>query len=333
LSKRLQYSRWRRLPKVYRSGEYRIPEAPDESLRLTLYIPAHLLDAAEVQAERAGVGTVQDYCADLLIRAIESQRIQEQVAEVEARRGPLEGFQEIANDAEYLAEWNALASGLAVGGLGSASAPSDPDSQQTRFRLIEEPALLSRTRPSFGGPPHEGEVTESSGSNPPSASAAPEQGGATDMPEQPPTIEPPPAATPPPASLETTAGSTRPLSAAAMTVLRHSGQAGVEDPMTFLSALRRGEAVAASEVAELTRALTALEEEYRDCDTIDRRLAYALHRLAFEAQVLHTDAWSGTFDAWTVSVIRNVQEAVDRILSGQDIHYYPTDEPKPENLL
>jgi hypothetical protein len=50
---------------------------------------------------------------------------------------------------------------------------------------------------------------------------------------------------------------------------------------------------------------------------LERRLAHALHRLALESQVLHTDAWPGAFDKWTVDAIRAVQAAVERILSGE----------------
>jgi hypothetical protein len=116
------------------------------------------------------------------------------------------------------------------------------------------------------------------------------------------------------------------LSAAAEVVLRHALQAGEEGP-SFLAGLRRGEPAAVAEVAELARGLQELERETRGAVVLDRRLAYALHRLAFEAQVLHTDAWPGIFDEWTVDTVRAVQEAVDRILSGQDIRYY-TPEPR-----
>jgi hypothetical protein len=75
---------------------------------------------------------------------------------------------------------------------------------------------------------------------------------------------------------------------------------------------------------ELLQALNALEIEYRDAKNLDRRVAYALHRLAFEGQVLHTEAWPGSLDQETVNLLRSVQEAVDRILSGEDIRYYPT---------
>ena len=37
---------------------------------------------------------VQEYCAELLARAIEIERVKQHVAQVEARRGPLEGLSE-----------------------------------------------------------------------------------------------------------------------------------------------------------------------------------------------------------------------------------------------
>ncbi len=118
--------------------------------------------------------------------------------------------------------------------------------------------------------------------------------------------------------------------------MRHAGQAE-DDPHAFLPALRRGAAVPASEVAELAQALHELELEHRDKPEMDRRLTFALHRLAFESQILHTDAWPGVFDLWTVDMLRAVQEAVERILSGQDIRYYPasdelTPSTRPEML-
>ena len=39
---------------------------------------------------------------------------------------------------------------------------------------------------------------------------------------------------------------------------------------------------------------------------------------------LLTDAWPGVFDERVITAIRTVQEAVERILSGQDIRYYPS---------
>ena len=113
-------------------------------------------------------------------------------------------------------------------------------------------------------------------------------------------------------------------------ILRHAGQAG-DDPYAFLPCLRRGESVPPAEVAELAQALSELERDYRGAPSMDRSLTFALHRLAFESQILATDAWPGAFDVWTVDMVRAVQEAVERILSGRDIRYYPTTlEDSPE---
>jgi len=114
------------------------------------------------------------------------------------------------------------------------------------------------------------------------------------------------------------------LSVASRAVLRHAGQEA-DDPQAFLPCLRRGESISVTEVAELAQALQDLEVEVRDSRTLDRRIVFALHRLAYEGQILHTDAWPGAFDPWTVEALRAVQEAVERILSGQDIRYFPND--------
>lgn len=112
-------------------------------------------------------------------------------------------------------------------------------------------------------------------------------------------------------------------SAAALVVLRHAAVFG-EDSSGFLACLRRGETIDPDLARELLQALIDLEAELQDTARLDRRLAYALHRLAFEGQVLLTDAWPGAAsDTATVDVLRMVQEAVDRVLSGEDIRYYP----------
>lgn len=116
------------------------------------------------------------------------------------------------------------------------------------------------------------------------------------------------------------------LSPSAWVVMRHAAQAD-QDPSAFIACLRRGEAVPPSEMAELAQALHALEVEYRDARVMDRRLTFALHRLAFESQILHTDAWPNAFDPWTVDMLRAVQEAVERTLSGQDIRYFEAAPP------
>ena len=104
-----------------------------------------------------------------------------------------------------------------------------------------------------------------------------------------------------------------------------------EDQWGFLPCLRRGEAVPAAKVAELEGALERLEHELRGNNTLDRRLAHRLHRLALESQVLLTDAWPGAFGEAIIQVIRTVQEAVERILSGQDIRYYRASHSESEH--
>lgn len=301
VSKRPRYSRWRRLPPVYRLGEDKGPDPNLEPQRLTVYLPGTILDAAEAQAHKAGIETIQEYCTDLLRRAIEAERVREQVAEVEARRGPLEGLYQIANDPEYLAEWSALA------GARESTVPKPS--------LVEpEPAA----EPAPGPDPEPESITvvvpEPEVAIPDAVAA----GAAT-------------AEVPMPARAPAEPSTQPVLTPSAQVVLRHCGQAG-DDPQAFLPSLRRGESAPLAEIAELARALQSLEAEYQGAATIHRQVAYALHRLALEAQVLHTDAWPGAFDAWTVDTIRAVQEAVDRVLSGQDIRYYPADF-RPEDPL
>lgn len=115
-------------------------------------------------------------------------------------------------------------------------------------------------------------------------------------------------------------------------VLRHAGYSeGGEAGL--LPRLRRGEAIAPPSAEELLRALVVLEQALRDQPRIDRRLAYALYRLAFESQVLLTDAWPAlASDQATLDVLRMVQESVERVLSGEDIRYYaPGSSEEPES--
>ncbi len=107
MAKRPRFSRWRRLPPVFRTGEHRPIGSGNEQDRIILYLPSRILDLAESLAEKAGISTVQDYCSRLLTRVLEAEQIQQKVAGFEARRGPLEGLREIAEDPDYLAEWQA----------------------------------------------------------------------------------------------------------------------------------------------------------------------------------------------------------------------------------
>lgn len=99
-------------------------------------------------------------------------------------------------------------------------------------------------------------------------------------------------------------------------VIRHAGLAG-EDSLCFLPCLRRGDVPPLETVEELGAALVQLDLSLSGATSLDRKLAHALHRLALESQVLHTDAFPGAFDAWTIDAIRAVQAAVERILSGE----------------
>jgi hypothetical protein len=253
LAKRPMYSRWKRLPGLYRTGDEHLPDPHAEPLRLTLYLPGTLIDWAQEQARRSGAGSVQDYCTTLLRRAIEDAQNRRMVEESEAKRGTLEGLAAISEDPEYLAELSAEMQPTAA--IGDSFPP---------IRLIQDPANPAEVR---------------------SMSFV--------------------------------------LSPAAQALRRHAGLDDAGDPMAFLPSLRRGEAVPLSSVTELEAALAEVEVQLRDTPAIDRRVAHALHRLAFESQILHTDAWPGVFDEWTLATIRAVQEAADRILSGVDHRYLP----------
>jgi hypothetical protein len=120
----------------------------------------------------------------------------------------------------------------------------------------------------------------------------------------------------------TASSAQKPMSQAAELVLRHALVIG-DDPEALLAVLRRGEPIGPDSARELLQALIDLEREHRGATQIDRRLAFALHRLAFEGQVLLTDSWPGIpAHPATVDALRLVQEAVDRVLSGEDIRYY-----------
>jgi hypothetical protein len=263
-----------------------------EPQRLTLYLTGAQLDTAESLAAQAGGATLQEYCTGLLQRAIEAERIRAHVANIEAQRGVFEGLHEIADDPEYLAEWSAQVAAQA------RDRPPEPVRLESSHDRAPVPEVVI----------------------PPLSDAPPEP---VSFPESEPGPEPEPTPAPPerPAMTVRSNVPAGGLGAAAEVVLRQAGLTGDDGP-SFLVNLRRGESVPMAEVAELARALHVLEVDSREATMMDRRLVYALHRLSFESQVLHTDAWPGAFDEWTVDTVRAVQEAVDRILSGQDIRYY-----------
>ena len=270
MAKRPKFSRWRRNPGTYRFGEQTPPDPDEELQRVTLYIPGSYFDLAETQALRFGFPSSQEYCTDLVLKAIQAERIKERVAEAETRLGPFEGLHEIADDPAYLAD---LLDAAHPRNQGVEASRHLPDPNDHGIVWADDP-------------------TSSTFEN------------SVDLPQA-------------------TGSADRPmmsLSASAKIVLRHAAQAEY-DPSAFLPTLRRGEPVPPVEVAELAQALHALEIEYRTTRSMDRRLAFSLHRLAYESQILHTDAFPAAFDIWTVEMIRAVQEAVERILSGQDIRY------------
>jgi hypothetical protein len=301
VAKRPRFSRWRRLPPVFRSGEHRPIGSGNELDRIILYLPSRLLDLAEVLAEKAGVPAVQDYCARLLARALEAEQVQQKVARVEARRGPLEGLNAIAEDADYLAEWQAQSEvkpdpppGRAIGGQAAHPGPILPHAEDTiTVDLVlgdgDDDAMEPPVEPVAGEPVEEPGDANRPVSVPIPMSSQPAVRVLTDR--------------------------------SALEVLwRHVGRGGDDD--AFLPCLRRGVAVAEPKITELIRALNQLETAYRGAEVLDRRVAHALHRLALESQVLLTDAWPGVFDARMIAGIRSVQEAVERILSDEDIRYY-----------
>ncbi len=275
-SKKLRFSRWRRLPGLFRTGERVAPDVDSELRRLVLYVPWRLLDQAELLARETGSASIQRYCEALLGQAIDGELAGQKLRETETERGmPFEGLAAIASDPEYLREWSERAS--IARGEGMAREPVEDEI----VVIPDEPGVLAG----------EGGLASIAGE---SETWRVEERAA-----------------------ETDAGSP-----ASGVVIRHAALAGWEDFRSFLASLRRGDAPEASAVSELLGALGVLEEELAGSRTIDRMVAHALHRLAFEGQVLITDGWAGeSVDIETVAGLRRVQELVDRILSGQDIRY------------
>jgi hypothetical protein len=297
VAKRPRFSRWRRLPPVFRSGENRPIGTGNELDRIILYLPTHLLDLAEALAERAGIPAIQDYCARLLAQALEGERDRQKVIDFETRRGPLEGLKQIAADPDYLAEWQAESE--------SRPAPLPPPAVDA---ITVDFVLADGDDTPMQPPPEEEGITW--------AAAAPEEDrvGSGEGPENPPASVPIPMPDRPTVRVH---GDRNALGV----LWRHVSPDG--DELGFLPCLRRGVPVPAAKSAELLHALTQLELEHRGAEVLDRRMAHALHRLAIESQVLLTDAWPGVFDERMIATLRSVQEAVERILSGQDIRYYP----------
>ena len=311
MAKRDPYSRWRRLPPVFRSGEHKLPGPGDEAQRIILYIKGALLDEAEDQAERAGVPTIQEYCAELLARAIEIERVKNHVADVEAKRGTLEGFNEISGDAGYLAEWHRRSeSGEIVTATPQPAGIVDPSAAQEV--IIPADALGSYNLPEPPDP--EPEDSDEALDSPLSQTLEPGE------PPDRPRIRIEPRASAEPTITERMVPEV--MDATAVEIVLAHVRPGDADPQAFLCCLRRGQAVNHNRVSELMDALRRIEADQGGATMLDRQLSYALHRLAMESQVLLTEAWPGVFDRSTVGTIRAVQEMVERILSGQDVRFY-----------
>lgn len=330
MANRDRFSRWRRLPPVFRSGEHKIPGPAEEAQRIILYLPSAVLDQAEALAGKAGVRTLQEYCERLLSEAIEVERLKDHVAEVETRRGPLEGFNEISGDLGYLSEWRELSGGRQTAASGPHGTPEHRPEATSELTIpansIDHLALPAELE-GGGETSKPGDGIASDCSKNPAPAPADEQGELASRPRI--RIEPARRPAEPVISQKITPEVLDP--GARQTLMKHVGF-GQHDPGAFLPVLRRGQQMDAARLAELISALARLERDQQGVSVLERELAYALHRLGLESQVLLTEAWPGVFDAGTTRGIRSVQELVERILSGQDIRYYQeTDRPVSEN--
>ena len=293
MAERPPYSRWRRLPPVFRTGENRPIGSGKELDRIILYLPTAVLDLAESLAQRAGIPILQEYCERLLTHAIEEEHLRLKIGRFESRREADEGVLEIEEDLDSLAEWRAR------GESGPAPLPRPPgDALAVDLVLADGDEAQMLPGPDDQDGPDD-EAIETPGDEPPVGAVGP---GRPDV------------------RLAVDRASAEVLA-------RHVGL--VDDEHGFLPCLRRGKAVPRARIAELLRTLTQLEIDYREAPAIDRWTAHALHRLALESQVLLTDAWPGAFDESMIAAIRSVQEAVERVLSGQDIRYYPSNAAAP----
>ena len=296
MSRKFRYSRWRRLPEVFRTGEHKFPETAPETQRITLDLPVEVFETLELLAAKLEKPSVKEYCAELLIQAIEGERLLHQVEDYEARHGTLEGLAEIAEDPEYLSEWEAQSRG--------------------KVTVSESP------EPGYVSPQHYVSFTSDSGTEP--GLLIPEV-----LSQETNDVKPVAEAVEPDTSAITWSVNPvvksirevpmeRSLEESPSEIVRRHAGLDREDRWSFLPCLRRGEAVPVSMVDELIESLKRVESDQIGSSVLDRGLSHALYRLAFESQVLLTEAWPGAFDERTVLAIRAVQEAVERILSGPD---------------
>lgn len=105
-------------------------------------------------------------------------------------------------------------------------------------------------------------------------------------------------------------------------VERHAGLSPNSTDPSLAACLSTGSIPSSSSLAELASTLEALHNHFTSEPHLPRPAAFALHRLALVAQVFITGSWyASTPDPTLLSSLRWIQEAVDRILSGQEIRY------------
>jgi hypothetical protein len=322
---RPRFSRWRRLPPVFRSGEHAPIRSGKDLARIILYLPEGILDQAELLGEKVGIPALQEYCEYLLKRAVEFESVRQKVTEFEVRRGPLEGLAEIADDLDYLAEWKESQSDRPNANPAREHAPNveqplgPPLDSPARILPIEVDLVLSDEEM------HDRSLQITADDE---STAGGDRTEVDDGNE--PTVTPPVGFVlqGPSSQSVVVLNEYSPVEV----VIRHASGDG--DEWAFLPCLRRGVPVPAARASELIRALHELEQHHRDEPALERPLVHALHRLALESQVLLTDAWPGRFDSRMITAIRNVQESVERILSGKDIRYDSlAPRPAPERPL
>jgi hypothetical protein len=297
VSKRTRFSRWKRLPgTLFRTGDHARSSTGDEERRLTLYIPWRLLDQAELLAKESAAASIQQYCETLLAQAIESELAARRLLETEGGRGPLEGLAAIAADPEYLAEWSNNPRHVPHVNLELHRESDELPLPEIQILSVHHEPANTEPTTSVDHPAEESAVLHreqtSEHASKVEASTAVAEESPCDV------------------------------------VIRHAALGVESDPLGFLPCLRRAEAPDARAISELLTALVELERDHAGDAVIDRSLAYALHRLAFESQVLVMDAWQGApIDRTTRDALHAIQECVDRVLSGQDIRYDATEPP------
>ena len=247
---------------------------------MTLQLPIAVFETVEALAAKLEKTTLKEYCTELLIQAIEGERVLHHVEDYQERHGTLEGLAEIAEDPEYLSEWEAQSRAKAA-----SSSESGEHAQATPQHYVsfvqEPPEELEPLNPEIL--PSESREDE----------PRTEQASAATI-----SWSVDPVVT---SIRENRMGNSLEESPAHI-VQRHAGL-DRQDQWSFLPCLRRGESVPASMIEELLDALKNVEGQNREATMVERTLAHALNRLALESQVLMTEAWPGAFDERMVLAI------------------------------